>query len=85
MWMFKVNLRKYPKMVEAISDRHNMYNKQRELVFAREKEGRAFVICPEQKLPAGRIEHDPAALQKTYDLGREAAEKHLNELKMFIE
>lgn len=39
MWLFRRSLKKYPKMIEAIKNRHLMYNRQRELVFEREKRG----------------------------------------------
>ena len=84
MWLFRRSLKKYPKMIEAIKNRHLMYNRQRELVFEREKEGRALVICPGSPLDIGRIEHKAEKIQKAYDVGRQTAERRLDEIRRFI-
>lgn len=80
----KISLRKYPNMIKCISERHIMYNKQRDFVFEQEKNGSAFVICPDEKLPIKRIEHDADVLRKVYKIGRNTAEKQLEKIKEFI-
>lgn len=82
--LMKLSLRKYPKTYEAIKRRHIMYNRTRERVFEEERFGNAFVICPEEKLPIGRIEHDPEVMKKAYEIGRKTAESRLEELKAFM-
>lgn len=84
MGLMKLSLRKYPNMIKCIADRHEMYNKQREYVFEKEKSGEAFIICPEEKLPIGRIEHDEAVLRKVYEIGRKTAEKNLDRLIAYL-
>lgn len=84
MWLFRRSLKKYPKMIKAVANRHLMYNEQRKYVFGREKAGKALVICPDAPLDIGRIEHDPEKIQKTYDLGRQAAMKKLEEIRGFL-
>ena len=85
MWLFRRSLKKYPKALKAVANRHIMYNEQRNYVFLREKAEKALVICPEKPLEIGRIEHDPKKIQQTYDLGRRAAEEKLDEIRRFIE
>lgn len=85
MGLMRFSLRKYPNMIKCIENRHEMYNKQREYVFEQEKLGSAFIICPEEKLPIGRIEHDVEVLKKVYNIGRVVAEKNLNKLKEFLD
>lgn len=85
MWMFRRSLKKYPKAIKAVANRHIMYNEQRSYVFSREKAGMALVICPEKQLEIGRIEHDPEKIQQTYDLGRRIAGEKLDEIRRFIE
>jgi predicted patatin/cPLA2 family phospholipase len=85
MGLMKLSLRKYPNMIKCIENRHEMYNKQREYVFEQEKLGSAFIICPEEKLPIGRIEHDAEVLKKVYNIGRVVAEKNLDKLKEFLD
>lgn len=85
MGLMRFSLRKYPNMIKCIENRHEMYNKQREYVFEQEKLGSAFIICPEEKLPIGRIEHDAEVLKKVYNIGRSVAEKNLDKLKEFLD
>ncbi len=64
-------LRKYPKLVEAMDNRPQMYNDTLKLVKKLEQEGRVLAIRPPHKLPVGHIEHDPAKIREAYDIGRE--------------
>ena len=83
--LMKLSLRKYPETFEAIKRRHIMYNRARELVFEEERSGSALIICPDEKLPIGRIEHDPEVMKKVSDLGRKTADSKLEELKVFLD
>lgn len=82
--LINVRYRKYPKLVKAVAERHNMYNSELEYIRAEEEKGRAFVFAPETKLPIGHIEHDPDVLLEVYRLGRKAANDRLDELKRFL-
>lgn len=82
--LMKLSLRKYPKTYDAILHRHEVYNQSRDRVFEEERLGSAFIICPGEKLPIGRIEHDPEVMEKVYQLGRQAAEEKLDELRAFF-
>ena len=82
--MMKVVLRKYPKLLRAMSKRHEMYNRELQYIRDAEKQGRAFVIAPDEKLPVGHIEHDPRVLQEVYRIGRKSGTEHLAELKTFL-
>lgn len=84
LWLYRLTLRKYPNMLRAVRERHLMYNEQRAHVFAQEKAGKAFVICPDKPLEVGRMEHDPEQLQKAYDTGRQTALRQLGALKRFM-
>ena len=84
MPLIKISLRKYPEFVKASADRHILYNRQTEYVYEAEKAGRALVIAPPEKLPVGRIEHDPENLRKTYEIGRKAALERLEEIRDFL-
>lgn len=85
MGAIKLMLRKYPKLVEALERRPEVYNKQVEYIRNEEKKGNTFVIAPEEKLPIGHIEHNPDNLRAVYNLGRDVAEKRLAELKAFLD
>lgn len=82
--LMKLSLRKYPYTYDAIVHRHLVYNDSRARVFQEEKLGNALVICPKEKLPIDRVEHDPEVMEKVYQLGRQAAEEKLGELIKFM-
>ena len=84
MKVISLYFHKYPNLVKAMKRRHLMYNNETKYVSHREKEGRAFVIQPKEKLPTGRVEHDSALLEAAYNEGRRAAEERLEALKKFI-
>ncbi len=76
--------RKYPKLIDAIKHRHEMYNSTLEYIGEREKEGSILVLCPSEKLPIGRIEKNPEKLKAVYEIGRKTAEEKLDEIKAFL-
>ena len=82
--VMKLSLRRYPNLITAMERRHEDYNRSRKLVFSEEKAGGAFVICPREPLPIGRVEHDPDKMRTVYQLGREAAEEKIDDLRRFV-
>lgn len=84
MPLLKLSYRKYPNVLRAMKDRHNVYNRSAEYVRSAESEGRAFVIRPKEALPVGHVEHDPEVLRKVYDIGRKIAEERLCEMREFL-
>ncbi len=80
----KISLRKYPKMVEVLADRHNMYNKQMDELDAIEDSGKSIVIRPPESLGIGRTEKDPNELERVYQVGRKVAEERLEEIKEYL-
>ena len=82
--MFKIFMRKYPAIVEAMERRHRNYNGSLKAVKALEKRGDAFVLRPGEPLNIGRTEKDPEKLKQVYQLGRQDALAHLQEMKDFL-
>ena len=80
MPLMRLALRKYPKMLEAMENRHLMYNQELEYVRQAEREGRCLVIRPDEKLPIGHISHDPDNMRQIYEIGRRKGEKHLDQI-----
>ena len=80
MPLMRLALRKYPKMLEAMENRHLMYNQELEYVRLAEREGRCLVIRPDEKLPIGHISHDPENMRRVYEIGRRKGEKHLDQI-----
>ena len=85
MGLMRVMLRKYPKLVEAMSRRHIVYNEETADVFAKADRGEVFVICPAAPLGISRTEKDPDELQRVYDEGRRIALEKLSEIKRFLD
>lgn len=84
MPLLRMAFRKYPAFCEAMVKRHEMYNDTVAYVKSQAEAGCAFVIQPPEKLPVGRVEHDPGKLQAVYEIGRKAALARLEELKSFV-
>ncbi len=84
IFLMKLVFSKYPKLIETLKKRHNVYNSQIKHILESEKAGRAFVICPPEKLPVGRVEHDPEILKKAYNIGRQEAQQKLESIKAFL-
>lgn len=85
MPLFKLSLHKYPKAVEALKNRHLMYNAELEHVKEAEAAGTAFVIRPPEALNIGSLEKDENELKRVYDLGRKVAKEVLPDVKKFLE
>lgn len=85
MPLMRIALRKYPKMIEALDQRHIMYNCQLDYVRQAEREGRCIVIRPDAKLPIGHISHDPEEMQRVYELGRDTGLRNIDRLKEFYQ
>jgi len=83
-WIYKWAFRKYPKLLEQILARPENYNESLKKLEALEKEGKAFVIRPENEISVGRLENDPAKAEKVYFEGMQLAEKLLPELKHWL-
>ena len=82
--LMKLSLRSYPQLIEAMQNRHILYNKQVEFAEKAEKEGKALIIRPSEKLPIGRLEKNPDTLQLVYDLGRQEALNNLDKIKSYL-
>ncbi|MBQ0050683.1 MAG: patatin family protein [Treponema sp.] len=82
--LMKLLLRKYPAIVKAVENRHNVYNETTKYIFEKADKGEMFVICPESPLGISRTEKDPEELQRVYEEGRRTAMKNLENLKKFL-
>jgi predicted patatin/cPLA2 family phospholipase len=80
----KLKLKKYPKLLETMKNRHNNYNDTLEYIRKEEEKGTVLVLSPKEKLPIGRIEHKPERLKTVYELGRKTAAEQLDEIRNFL-
>lgn len=75
--VYKNLYRRYPKMVNTLDHRHEVYNETRDFVFQLEKEGKAIVIAPGEPVDLSRFERDIPKLRALYEEGFADAEKAL--------
>ena len=69
--ILKLYYRKYPKLIEAMINRHDVYNRQLALCEELEREGKALIIRPLVKLSVDRTAADVSKLLALYDEGHE--------------
>ncbi|MCR5136686.1 MAG: patatin family protein [Oscillospiraceae bacterium] len=72
---------RYPKLIEAMEQRHVVYNRQMAEIREREQSGAALVIRPPEALGIGHVSHDPEDLERVYRIGRREAERRLPEIR----
>lgn len=71
-WLFKLLLRRYPAIAEAMVRRHEMYNAQLDYVSQEVAKGNTLVIAPAEPLPIGRVEMNPKKMRQVYEMGKRA-------------
>ena len=84
MPLMRLWLRRHPRIIRALEQRHIMYNDQLEYVRQEEKKPNTLVLRPESVLTIGHLSHNPDDMQATYEHGRKVATKHLEEIKAFF-
>ncbi len=80
--IIKLVYKKYPKLIEAIENRHIIYNQQLEFLEEQENLGNVIIIRPSEKPTASRTEKDKEKILETYNLGKKDA---LSIIKNIIE
>lgn len=83
--LMRIMLRKYPKIVSTMENRHITYNEQLQYIWNDAKLGNTLVICPEEALPISRTERDPEKLRAVYEIGRKIAIERIEEIRNFLQ
>lgn len=78
------NYKKYPKLVEALADRHIRYNQTLDELTKLEKEGKAFVIRPSKPVTISRVEKNLEKLQALYEEGYEDAKRQYEDMQAYL-
>lgn len=84
MWMVKLLMHRYPKVIECMQHRHEMYNAELDYVMQQAAQGNTLIIAPPEKLDIGRVEQNPDKLRLVTRLGREACLRQLDEIRAFL-
>ena len=82
--LVKMAYKKYPGLISAMANRHEVYNETTAYIKKCELDGDVFIICPKEPLPVSRTEHNPDKLREAYNLGRTAAEEIIDKIKDFL-
>lgn len=78
-------LKDYPTIVKAMNVRHYVYNATLKNLYTLEKEGKAFLFCPEKTERVTIISRNKEDLNALYNEGKEYAEMQIEKLKKFME
>ena len=84
MPLVRLCMKKYPKMIEAMANRHTVYNECLKRLEQQETEGNLLVIRPSAPLEIKRTEKKPEKLQAVYELGRKDADAMLGKIREFL-
>jgi len=78
--VLKLVYRKYPKLVEAMLNRHEVYNRQLLLCERLSAEGKALIIRPRQPIEMESTNRDISVILRVYDEGYEEGVKALKKI-----
>lgn len=76
--------KKYPKVGEALINRHISYNDSKDRLFKMAETGKVKIIMPSKRVKIGRIERDPNRMQDMYELGLRDANADMKSIKEFL-
>lgn len=76
--------RKHPELVKLLKTRTDRYNQSQEHLSELEKQGKIFVISPDNTEGWGRTDNDPVKIRKIHNSGYDTAKKILPKLMAYI-
>ncbi|MGL4345710.1 MAG: patatin-like phospholipase family protein [Cellulosilyticaceae bacterium] len=82
--LLKLKYKKYPKLIEAMVRRHEVYNETVAYIEQLEKEGQCIIIRPSKPLGLGRFDKDLEKLKQAYKQGYEDARNQEMKMKAFL-
>ena len=83
-WLAPLFYHKYPRFVQAIKQRHIMYNQELQYIGQQQKIGKAFVIRPSKNIKISHMEKNDDVLRTVYELGRSDALNEIEQIKEFL-
>lgn len=82
--LIRAKYRKYPKLVEAMENRHIVYNNELKKVSEYEAQGKLFVIRPRVDIKLGRLEKNKDKLFAAYNHGFDLTNELMPQIKEFL-
>lgn len=84
MPLLRAGLRRYPRLVARLADRHERYNETLAAIERLEREGRIFAVRPSEVVAAPVMVRDPEVLERIYQVGRRDAAAQLEALEAYL-
>lgn len=84
-FLAKIMYRKYPKLIEAMNRKYQLYNDTVERIIDSENKKEIFVIRPSRLVDISRIEKDENKLEEMYNLGIEDSKRTMESLKEYLQ
>lgn len=82
--LIRIKYRKYPKLIEAIAKRQDVYNETLSYLREEEKKGTVLILAPHEALPVKRVSHDKVSLKACYEEGVRVAEENVSKIREFL-
>ncbi|MBE6453056.1 MAG: patatin family protein [Alphaproteobacteria bacterium] len=83
-WLAKLIYGKYPNFINAMINRHKMYNQEIEQMEKEAEAGNIVLIRPSRFINISKMETNPDIIQDMYNLGRQDALSILDRIKSFL-
>lgn len=83
-WLAKRLYRRYPKVANALIERHNTYNRALDELAQAQADGTALVLQPATPLGLSRLERDVTKVEAVYRRGLREGEAFIPQLMAFI-
>ena len=77
--------RDYPAFIKTLKNRPQSYNRRLQDLYRAEREGRVFVLAPEDTLGIGRTESSPQKLRALYEEGYYQAKESMHALHLYLQ
>ena len=77
-------LRKYPRLIDAMSQRHILYNETTDYIKKKAEKGELFAVFPPEKLEVERFTRSPDVLKRIYDIGVRTGEEQVDAAEKFL-
>ena len=83
-WLANLIYRKYPKFIQALLNRHIMYNQEVKDIENQAQKGEIILIRPSKFINISKMESNLDIVKEMYELGRNDALNMLNQVKQFL-
>lgn len=83
-YILRKKFKDYPSFVETMLVRPAVYNRQKELCYMLQEQGKAIVIQPPEPMPVGRYTKDRSKLKKVYEWGLKDGNNAAREIRRFM-